>query len=504
MPTPADRPVVQIIFPRQEGRRSSGRDGFNGLSGFQMKSLPLYVLGGLVRRHGWEPVCVDEHVQRLPTERPDLVMLSVWTCLAPSAYELADRYREDGVPVVMGGVHPSLLPGEALRHADAVVTGEAEAVIGDLLADAEAGTLKPVYHGDWGDMTEVPHVSEYADLYAAASGLRSPIHGLQTSRGCKFNCGFCSVIRLNGRKMRHLTPERVVDELRVLSTLPPRLPGFTPVSLHDDDLFSDRDFTAAMFEEIIRSDLKISLSIPTSIGMGRDTELLELARRAGCKAVFIGLESVSRANLIEVNKKNRPREYSELIGAFHAHDIGVSASIILGFDGDEADVAHTTVDFLDEVGLDGARFTVLTPLPGTATFAQMYEEDRILDFNWAKYDVLHTVFQPARMTVQQLDDAVREAYRLNFTKPRLARRLRRMRHDLPLRTTAAYGLSGARYTGRIWEHREPAYDFTPDPEDLAQLLNTSNAPANEAIETAVAQVGGGVGPQPVALRVRSA
>src|SRR5215218_6513726 len=165
-PSAGDRPVVHLIFPRQEGRHENRRDGFNGLSGFAMKALPLFVLGALCRREGWEPVCADENLQPLPKGRPDLVMISVWTCLAPSAYELGDRYREQGIPVVMGGIHPSLMPGEALKHADAVVTGEAEAVMPELLADAAAGRMRPIYHGAWGDMSQVPHVSEYADLYA--------------------------------------------------------------------------------------------------------------------------------------------------------------------------------------------------------------------------------------------------------------------------------------------------------------------------------------------------
>jgi len=501
LPAARDRPVVHIVFPRQEGRTDGARGRYNGVTAFPMRSLPIFVLGALARREGWDVVCVNENVDPLPSERPDLAMISVWTCLAPSAYLLADQYRAAGVPVVLGGIHPSMLPGEGLRHADAVVVGEAEAVMPELLADAVAGRLQPIYQGAWGDMSLVPRTDEFADLYTQGALRRSPVHGLQTSRGCKFNCGFCSVIRLNGRKMRHLDAERVVDELRLIATLPPRLPFPTPVYFHDDDLFSDRDFTALMLEEIIRSGLDLKLSWPTSIGMARDPELLDLAQRAGCVAVFIGLESVSRSSLLQANKKNRPREYEELVGNFHRHGIGVSASLIFGFDEDEADVAEQTVEFLDAAGVDSAKFFALTPLPGTETFAQLYRDGRIVDFDWGKYDVLHAVIEPMRMTTAELQDAVWRAHALYYGKRRLARRVRRMVRTLPWSGVASFGVSGLTYAGKIAENRtSPVYE--PDPADLVELLATSTAPANEAMTTAVAQAGERGTRQPVRLSAR--
>src|SRR5262245_50040382 len=150
-----DRPLAHVIFPRQEGRRDGQRRAYNGVTSMPMRPISIFVLGALVRREGWDVVCVDENREPLPAGTPDAVLISVWTCLAPSAYQLADAYRAQGIPVVMGGIHPSLLPGEALRHCDAVVVGEAESVMPEVLADAAAGRLRPLYHGDWGDMSLV-------------------------------------------------------------------------------------------------------------------------------------------------------------------------------------------------------------------------------------------------------------------------------------------------------------------------------------------------------------
>jgi radical SAM superfamily enzyme YgiQ (UPF0313 family) len=235
--------------------------------------------------------------------------------------------------------------------------------------------------------------------------------------------------------------------------------------------------------------------------MARDDELLDLAARAGGLVAFVGLESVSRASLLEANKKNRPKEYGQLVDNFHRRGIGVSASLIFGFDEDEADVAETTVEALDEAGVDSAKFFALTPLPGTQTFARFYREGRIVDGNWGHYDVLHAVIEPYRMSTQDLQDAVWRAHDLWFARRRLARRVRRIRRSVSWTAAATFGLSGLRYNGRIAQGRHSP-PFEADPADLEQLLVTSTAPANDAIATAVSQVA--PGPQPVALSARPA
>lgn len=484
------RPTVHVIFPRQEGRRSSGSGKRNDLALFPMRPMQIFVLGALVEREGWSAVTVDENLDALPTGRADLVFISVWTCLAPSAYQLADAYRAKGIPVVLGGVHPSIAPSEALRHADAVVIGEAEHVMSELLADAAAGALQSVYAGERPDMGEVPRLVEYRRHYTSGRYRRQPLHGLQVSRGCRFNCDFCSVIRMSGRSMRHLDPEVAVEELRELTRLPPHLPFPTAVSIHDDDMYSDPEFLAAFFEAVIRSGLRLQISTLTSIGFARDVELLRLAQRAGVSNVLVGIESISRDSLLEANKKNRPKEYKELIANLHRHKIAVTTNIIFGWDHDEPTIFDETVEFLDEIQTDNPKFTILTPLPGTATFARMHEQGRIISYDWGKYDLLHAVIRPERMTAEQLEAGWRRAHRLWHTGPRRAQTfVRHLRTLTPaLAGTTLLG-SLTRSPERLMAQRAtPSYEA--DPADIEAILAVSRVPANDALTRAAAGVAG--------------
>lgn len=484
------RPEVFVIFPAPDGLSSGGSQQRRDGAAFPLRPLSVLVVAALARRAGWTATVVDAAREPLPARRPDLVMISVWTSLAPSAYELAGRYRAEGVPVVVGGVHASILPTEALRWADSVVAGEAESVMADVLADAAAGRLRRIYHGGFAEMDEVPGVDEYLDLYTAPVYRRMPVHSIQTSRGCRFNCSYCSVIRMNGRGMRHMTPERVVEQVRILRRLRPRLPGGTPVYILDDDIMSDRDYGAEMFEALVRAGVRAPLVIQASTGFGRDEEVMSLAARAGCVSVFMGFESLERDNLVQANKKNRPREYAELVRRVHAHGIGVSAGIIFGFDHDTPTVFDSTVDALEEIGVDSARFGALTPLPGTQVFADMYREGRIVDFDWGRYDAMHTVIRPSLMSPEQLQSGLARAYRRWYAPSRRAARFVRQARGVSLRVAGAFALSGRRYANDLDEvmNRRPA-PFRPVESDLEALVTTSCAPASEAVAVAVAGVG---------------
>ena len=204
-----DGPRLLLVMPAWAGV------GLHQVFGHKMPPMALLVLAAAARRCGWRVRVVDLNEEPLPAERPDVVGITVWTMLAPQAYALADSYRAQGVSVVLGGVHPSLLPTEALRHADAVVVGEAEAVLPTVLEDLRLGRSKGLYNGEWLTMGAVPPAEEWQDLVGAMPLTRYiPLNTLQTTRGCRFNCDFCSVIRINGRGSRHRAKAQTREPVR--------------------------------------------------------------------------------------------------------------------------------------------------------------------------------------------------------------------------------------------------------------------------------------------------
>ncbi|HWH35564.1 MAG TPA: radical SAM protein [Acidimicrobiales bacterium] len=494
-----DRPLLHLIFPRWGGT------GLHLTFGHRMPPMSLLVLAAHARRAGWRVRVIDENFEAPPAEVPDLVALTAWTSTAPRAYRVADGYRARGIPVVLGGVHPSLLPDEALRHADSVLCGEADDIFATVLADAAAGRLQPLYRGHWQGMDIVPTVHEWADILASWPITRyAPLNTVQTTRGCRFNCDFCSVIRINGRGSRHRPPDQVVEELRVLKRRGQHVGGFTYVFFLDDDLAADLDYTHDLLETMERSRVKVTWGAQASIGLARTPDLLDLAARSGCRALFTGFESVSRESLIECNKKNRPGQYGELIERVHQRGISVEGGFIFGFDHDGPGVFDETATFVDTIGVDVAHFSILTPYPGTHTFSRMMADGRITSFDWKRYNLYNAVYTPAQMTAEELEVGMRRAYRRFYqARPRLARFWRESRRRDP-RFGTALAVAGQNYATHYRSPRcsdEPGYHA--EPADLERLALASAAPAQESLAVAFAGASGVSAPTvPVAVGLR--
>jgi radical SAM superfamily enzyme YgiQ (UPF0313 family) len=406
--------TVALIAPRRNNRSARRRRFGTGF--FRVPPLGLLNVAA-VTPDEVEIRLVDENVEPVDfAERPDLAGISVMTASADRAYEIADRYRELGVPVVLGGSHVSALPEEALEHADSVVVGEAEGAWELLLKDLRRGgkpALKKRYQTPTRpDLAALP----FPDLELARRSGRYAITNLfNTTRGCPHNCSFCSVTKMLGRKIRYRPVEAVVREIaRPLEALErPNLRDRFHVFV-DDNIMANKAYAKKLFRALIP--YRILWVSQTSVNSAYDDELLELAAASGCKGVFIGLETVSEGSLSEIGKsQNRIDHYQEAVRKFHSKGIFVEGAFIFGFDHDGPEVFQQTAEFVKKIRLDGVQYTILTPLPGTDFYDKIEAEGRFIDRNWRNYDCTHPVFRPLRMSPEALHAGLHWAYKKTYS-----------------------------------------------------------------------------------------
>jgi len=349
----------------------------------------------------------DENIEPIDFEKDvDLVGITTVTSAAPRAYEIARQFRKRGVPVVLGGPHVSVLPEEALQHASAVVVGEAEGAWEKLLEDFVKGGekgLKKIYKNEkLPDLSKIPFPRW--DILKRDRYIADKV--LHLTRGCPYNCSFCSVTQLFGRKIRCRPIDKVVDFIK--ENIGKGLKGRLFVFL-DDNIMGNKRYAKELFRSLIP--LKIIWMSQSSINAAYDKELLDLAARSGCKALFIGLESVSEGALKEVGKRqNKVEFYEEAIKRFHRYGIFIHGAFIFGMDAHDRSIFKITVDFVNKVKLDSVQYSILTPLPGTRFYKEMEKEGRIIDRDWSNYDCGHVVFRPKKMSPAELDKGFAWSY----------------------------------------------------------------------------------------------
>lgn len=349
----------------------------------------------------WEVELIDEQCEGArdySQVQADLVGLTAFTTQAPRAYQIAGQFRARGIPVVMGGIHASLVSDEAAQYADTLFLGECEGQWGDLIRDLEAGQLAPRYDGGTtgGGLLQPDRriFAKYQYEYVSA----------QTSRGCPMDCSFCSVTVFNGRLFRMREIDDVVAEV---AAIPQR-----DIIFVDDDLngFSPKAKRRCMdlFRAMTAARLGKQWITQVTINFGDDDELPRLARESGCAGVFIGLESTDTKSLALIRKDGTSQRrgldyYRENVARIRRHGIGVVGSFILGIDTQNMDtIAGDILAFADEVDLDGLNPTILTPLPGTRDYARHDAEGRILFKNypedWEKYTLAFPVTRMPHVT----------------------------------------------------------------------------------------------------------
>lgn len=393
LPTPNSQPrtrhlkKVLLIFPREKGLKFSN-DTF-----YPFPILGLTLLAAMFPKH-YQVEIVNEVTDEVDVEADvDLVGITGLTCVIKRAYEIADRFRKRGVKVILGGVHPSLLPEEAKEHADSVLIGEAEGILHQLLHDFEEKRLKPFYKNrEWSELKGLPFPRR--DLLSKHH--HSLFKTIETTRGCPNRCDFCSVPIINGRRYR----------LRPLSEIDQELSSFIRkkgeyVFLSDDNVTARREHALGLFEIFKRHQVKWMGF--TTIRIAMDEEVLRKAGESGCLSLFIGFESLVQENLDGVSKKFVPaEELGPLVKTIQRHGIGIQGAFIFGFDEDDPSIFKKTVDFVQRHHIELPTFSILTPFPGTPLQKRLEEEGRITDHDWSHYDMSHVVFRPQRMTVQEL------------------------------------------------------------------------------------------------------
>jgi radical SAM superfamily enzyme YgiQ (UPF0313 family) len=380
---------------------------------FKFPSLSFAALAA-VTPPDWDVELCDENIERIDfSADADLVAITAMTPQAPRAYEIAEKFRERKIPVVMGGFHVSNLPEEGLRHADAVVTGEGELVWPRLLADLERGSLRRTYRSDLpAAMGEVPIARR--EIFDGKRYLLT--NTLQTARGCPHECEFCSVTAFYGRKYRKRPVDSVLAELETLR----RKNSFA--FFVDDNLVADRAYAMALFDGMRGMGFKWLSHAP--IDFSRDLELIRAAGDAGCIGMFVGFESLRAETLAAMGKKtNLELDYLEAAGIFRDSGIGILGSFVLGSDGDPPPVFDEILGFCEKARLEAAIFPILTPYPGTAVRSRLLAEGRIISNEWRDYDMGHVTFRPSAMTVEELQEGHDRLNRSFYSFPSMFRRI---------------------------------------------------------------------------------
>lgn len=371
----------------------------------------LLAVATLIPEDQYEVVLTDENIEPIDFDlKADLVGISAMTSYVKRGYEIADDFRGRGIPVIMGGVHPSFMPMEALDHADAVVVGEAELVMGTVLDDLKQGNVKGIYQANkLHAMVDMP-LPRY-DLLKSKRYVNKTF--IQTSRGCHHACTFCAEHMMYGLRFRYRPIDEVVREVESC--------GERTVALNDADFFGHRNRAAELMRALKGRGFRWQAGVNSRNAL--DDELLELAAESGCYMLSIGFESISREALKNVHKyQNRPETFQALVEKLHSYGILVFGLFMFGFDQDDDSVFEETAKHNIDSSYDVCAYSVFTPYPGTLAWYEMLKEKRIVSYDWDKYDQGHIVYRPMNLTPEELREGHMAAYKKFYSFPSILRR----------------------------------------------------------------------------------
>lgn len=381
---------VHLIAPTKNGERYLFNKGL--LAPLGVMYLAAHTPEGV------DVKIIDESVEPIDfTQIPDLVGISTMTATAPRAYDIADMYRSRGAKVVLGGIHASMVPSEALGHADAVVTGEAEEIWPTVVADAQDGRLQSIYRSEEFPDFDRPLLPR-RDLIDAKRYWSANV--VQTARGCPHHCNFCSVTTFNGRRVRMRAVDSVLEEVETLAR--GNLMRKRVVPFIDDNIAASPRRAKELFKALIP--MKVLWGSQASITFAEDEELVALAAESGCRFLFVGLETLSHGTIKEMGKnQNSIEQYESALKLLKKYKIPVMGAFVFGFDNDDESAFSETLKFAIDNKIQVAQFANLTPYPGTRLHQTLTEEGRVrqdfwLDPSWDG----QVQFEPMKMTPAQL------------------------------------------------------------------------------------------------------
>jgi radical SAM superfamily enzyme YgiQ (UPF0313 family) len=387
-------------------------------SQFPLPRLGSLILGTMMKERGWEVELFVEELRKIDyavLEAADLVGISTITSTAPRAYAIADRVREMGVPVLMGGPHVTFLADEALTHADFVVRGEGERALMEFVDAWETGSgfssVSNLSYMEDGVAVHNPILPVAGDLDRNPFpdlGLLKPDPGrtrtirtipVQTSRGCPFDCSFCSVTGMFGKSYRFRSTENIIAELRKYDD------RRNSIFFYDDNFAANRAHTKELLRAMIRERFKFTWTTQVRADVARDLELVRLMKKAGCHTVYVGFESLNPESLKDMKKRQTVEEIDQSVRILRRNGIKIHGMFVLGFDQDDWASVKRTVKFATRARLATTQFLILTPLPGSEFYEKMCAEHRIAFRDWSLYDAHHVVFKPIGFTLFDLQKA---------------------------------------------------------------------------------------------------